>query len=70
MEGEEPEKVAGRFPKVVLVLGNEEKGLSRLVREFCDIFVGIQGVPDGLDSLNVSVAAAIMVRGFTKVEKT
>lgn len=64
--GEEPEALAVKYDKVVLVLGNEEKGLSQGVRQLCDIFVGMSGDPDGLDSLNVSVAAGIIARAFTK----
>lgn len=64
--GDEPESLAVKYDKVVLVLGNEEKGLSQSVRQLCDIFVGMDGDPEGLDSLNVSVAAGIIARAFTK----
>ncbi|WP_046471223.1 23S rRNA (guanosine(2251)-2'-O)-methyltransferase RlmB [Allosalinactinospora lopnorensis] len=42
---------------LVVVIGSEGKGLSRLVRETCDIVVGIP--ISGAESLNASVAAGI-----------
>lgn len=52
-----------RSPRTVLVVGNEGKGLRRLVREHCDKRVGIprQG---RLDSLNVGAATAIFLYEF------
>jgi 23S rRNA (guanosine2251-2'-O)-methyltransferase len=50
------------FPqKVVLVIGNEERGLRRLVRERCDLLLSIpmRGVQVG--SLNASVSGGIFL---------
>ena len=43
---------------LALVVGGEEKGLRRLVREHCDVRVRIP-LAAGVESLNVSVAAGI-----------
>jgi 23S rRNA (guanosine2251-2'-O)-methyltransferase len=42
-----------------LVVGNEGKGVSRLVKEKCDFIAGIPMFGD-IDSLNVSVAAGVL----------
>ncbi len=42
-----------------IVIGNEGKGVSRLLREHCDMFVSIPMGGD-IDSLNASVAAGIL----------
>jgi 23S rRNA (guanosine2251-2'-O)-methyltransferase len=59
MEGEPVYKkdLSGR---IALVLGSEGSGISRLLRERCD---GMVGVPSSgrIDSLNVSVAAGILL---------
>ncbi len=48
-----------RFPlPLVLILGNEEKGLRALVKERCDFLVRIP-MNKGMDSLNVSLAGGI-----------
>jgi TrmH RNA methyltransferase len=44
----------------LLVLGNEEHGLSPAVAHTCDVLVEIPGT-GGMESLNVSVAAAIFL---------
>jgi len=43
---------------LVLVIGSEGKGLSRLVREHCDVLVGIPMAHD-TESLNAGVAAGV-----------
>ena len=45
---------------VVLVLGGEGRGLSRLVRENCDVLVRIP-MSGKINSLNVSVAGALLM---------
>jgi 23S rRNA (guanosine2251-2'-O)-methyltransferase len=46
--------------RVVLVLGSEGTGISRLLRESCDALVGIPSIGK-IDSLNVSVAAGVLL---------
>ena len=43
---------------LVLVVGSEGKGLSRLVRETCDVVAGIP-IASAAESLNAGVAAGI-----------
>jgi 23S rRNA (guanosine2251-2'-O)-methyltransferase len=43
---------------LVLVVGSEDRGLSRLVREHCDLLVRIP-MADGAESLNAGVAAGV-----------
>lgn len=46
--------------KIVLVIGNEGKGLSRLTRENCDFIASIP-MNGEVNSLNASVAAALVI---------
>jgi 23S rRNA (guanosine2251-2'-O)-methyltransferase len=46
---------------VALVIGNEEKGLRKLVRETCDLLVKIPSVRHEIDSLNASVSGGILL---------
>ena len=49
--------------KVLLVIGNEGHGISRLVRENCDQILAIPQYGK-INSLNASVAAAILIYGI------
>jgi 23S rRNA (guanosine2251-2'-O)-methyltransferase len=51
--------------RVALVLGGEGSGISRLLRECCD---GLVGIPSRgkIDSLNVSVAAGVLLYEITR----
>jgi 23S rRNA (guanosine2251-2'-O)-methyltransferase len=51
-------EVAGTLGPVVLVVGSEGAGLSRLVRETCDTLVSIP-ISESIESLNAGVAAGI-----------
>lgn len=48
---------------LVLVVGGESSGLSRLVREACDVLVSI-GMSSGVQSLNAAVAAGIALHAI------
>ena len=48
----------------VLVLGNEEKGLRSEVTKNCDYLVKLKGGQNGVDSLNVSVAAGVFIHSL------
>ena len=54
--------------KVCLIIGNEEKGISRLVKENCDFLVTIPISPK-IDSLNASVAAGILIYEVVRSRK-
>jgi 23S rRNA (guanosine2251-2'-O)-methyltransferase len=49
--------------KVVLIIGNEGNGISRLVRDNSDVIVAIPQYGQ-INSLNASVAAAILIYGI------
>ena len=54
---------AGR--RVALALGGEGEGLRRLTRETCDEVAGLT-IKGGIDSLNVSAAAAVALYELTR----
>ena len=66
MEGKSAREV--KFAEnTVLVLGSEDKGLSRLVRETCDELVRIP-TRGHVDSFNVSVAGGILLYEIRRQE--
>jgi predicted rRNA methylase len=64
MEGESYTDLVGTYEKTVLVLGSEDKGISAGVLKKCDRMVKISGAKDSVESLNVSVAAGILLERF------
>ena len=69
MNGEPLEQLAGTYDKTVLVLGAEDKGLSAGLEKKSDRLIAITGPggeAGGLDSLNVAVAAGILLHGLSR----
>ena len=54
--------------KTCLIIGNEEKGMSKLVKESCDFLITIPISPK-IDSLNASVAAGILIYEVVRSRK-
>ena len=54
---------------VVIVVGSEGKGLSRLVRETCDVLVSVP-TASWVESLNASVAAGVVLSEFSRQRRT
>ena len=54
---------------VVIVVGSEGKGISRLVRENCDVIMSIP-TEDWVESLNASVAAGVVLSEFARQRRT
>ena len=59
MNGEDYRKCDFSGP-CAIVIGNEGKGISRLVREKCDVIVSLP-MKGKINSLNASVAAGILL---------
>ncbi len=55
-------------PKAAIVMGSEGTGIARLLREKCDRIVSIP-TAGKLDSLNVSVAAGVLLYEFRRPRK-
>ncbi|KAI8969227.1 Alpha/beta knot methyltransferase [Mycotypha africana] len=70
-----PSQIASELKNcpVILVLGNEGKGLRKNIRNVCDTFISIpratnpvlQDFGGSIDSLNVGVAAGVLIHSFT-----
>lgn len=54
--------------KTCFIIGNEEKGISKLVKENCDFLVTIP-INSKIDSLNASVAAGILMYEVVRCRK-
>jgi 23S rRNA (guanosine2251-2'-O)-methyltransferase len=46
---------------ITVVVGSEGEGLSRLVRETCDVLLKIPMAPNSIESLNASVAGSLVL---------
>ncbi|CAL1265323.1 unnamed protein product [Larinioides sclopetarius] len=56
----------------ILILGNEAKGISLEIQKLCDTFVSIpptNNLHPGIDSLNVSVAAGVILYSLSSGRK-
>lgn len=60
---------AGGTDPVAIVVGSEGKGISRLVREHCDVLMSIP-MADWVESLNASVAAGVVLSEFARQRRT
>lgn len=72
LDGEAPTAVADlelATEPLVLVAGSEGKGLSRLVRETCDLLAGIP-ISSSVESLNAAVAAGISLYEVARLRAT
>jgi 23S rRNA (guanosine2251-2'-O)-methyltransferase len=68
VNGESFQKSVKQYEKVVLLLGSEGSGVSELLKKRSDRIVSIAPQSPILDSLNVSVAAGILLNGFTTTQ--
>ena len=69
MHGEQSYLQADWRGHIVLVVGNEGKGMSRLTKEKCDFLVQIP-MYGQVSSLNVSVAAGLMMYAIASVQRS
>ena len=59
-EGQPAWKVKLNHP-MVLIVGSEGAGIRSLVRSYCDELISVPQSPDGVDSLNASCAASVLL---------
>ncbi|MCY4444190.1 MAG: RNA methyltransferase [Proteobacteria bacterium] len=64
MAGEDCVEVCGQYEKTVLVLGSEGNGISSAVEKVCDRMVQVPGKYNRTSSLNVAVAAGILMHSL------
>ena len=59
MDGQEAANLPSGLEKMILVLGSEGTGMTEQIRKKCDFFMRVGPENPKIDSLNVSVAAAL-----------
>lgn len=64
MQGTTIDRMPAQFDKLVLVLGSEDRGVSAQVRAKSDLVLSISSFGGNLESLNVSVAAGILIHNL------
>lgn len=64
MDGTSVESFTQDFEKIVLVLGSEERGVSANILNRSDMKIAIPSPTGNLESLNVSVAAGILIHAL------
>lgn len=64
MVGTPVDKMPTRYEKLVLVLGSEDKGVSTQILNKSDLTLSIPSFGGKLESLNVSVAAGILIHAL------
>ncbi len=64
MNGQAVETIVQDYEKKVLVLGAEDKGISQGILAKADLSISISPVEPKLESLNVSVAAGILIQAL------
>ncbi|HYX36957.1 MAG TPA: TrmH family RNA methyltransferase [Oligoflexus sp.] len=64
MVGNPVDKLPTRYEKLVLVLGSEDKGVSAQILNKSDFTLSIPSFGGNLESLNVSVAAGILIHAL------
>jgi 23S rRNA (guanosine2251-2'-O)-methyltransferase len=69
MAGESLGQFKNIYERSVLVMGAEDKGISPVIKNISDRTITIAGADTGLGSLNVSVAAGILLRGLFDQQK-
>ncbi len=64
-DGDTPPSGAAGYRPLIIVIGSEEKGMRRIVKEECDMIVSVK-LPGKISSLNASVAAGIIIHEILK----
>lgn len=65
MNGAPIESMQQKYEKIALVVGSEDKGVSRAVSQEADLVISIQPRQNGLESLNVSVATGVLLHALS-----